>query len=79
MTRDHHVFTALLSVIPAPLVLPVRSPVRTCRLGASLASVSPQGSMPPAQLSEACAMDAETMLRLVREGWLEASPAEPPR
>lgn len=40
--------------------------------------VAPEGSMPPAQLLDACDMDAETMLRLTREGWLEISPAATP-
>lgn len=43
-----------------------------------MTQVVPEGAMPPGQLLEACDMDADVLLKLTREGWLEVSPAAPP-
>ncbi|CAM9884631.1 unnamed protein product, partial [Pylaiella littoralis] len=45
--------------------------------GATSAPSPPPGSAHPAELSEECAVDGATLLRLTRGGWLELSPAAP--
>lgn len=35
----------------------------------------PTGCLLPAQLSEECEVDAETLIGLIRAGWLEVSPS----
>ncbi|CAN0074750.1 unnamed protein product, partial [Ascophyllum nodosum] len=47
-------------------------------VGAAVASVPvpPEGGLPPSELLRACELDPATLLRLIRKGWLEVTPAD---
>ena len=76
-------YRSALSTVPyfpgahfSPLFFPILSYFYFLRAAVASVPVPPEGGLPPSELLRACELDPATLLRLIRKGWLEVTPAD---